>query len=103
MGIDLYVCEMCKNPFTGYGGGTINTCSFCSSWVCYACIDENSKYRNEELDERCCPICDKNNDETPKDKFIEELKVIIDNLFFKKRISNKLHDKIMDLINIISD
>jgi len=101
MGLDLYNCEICKNPFTQYGGGTIQTCSFCDSWVCYNCIDENSKYRDDELDERCCPICDKVHDKI--DNTVEELKDIIDNLFFKKKISSKLHDKMLDLINIISN
>lgn len=104
MGIDLYNCEICKEPFTQFGGGTIQTCCFCNSWVCFTCIDEDSKYRNHELDEKCCPICDKihNYEEEVIDKSKEELKNIIDDLYFKKRIGNKLHNKLMDLINIIS-
>jgi len=104
MGIDLYVCVMCKNRFNEHYGNNVNCKNLCDFWICFNCVEKNSKDFIElnDLTENCSHICDKTHDNAlVKDKIIEELKVIIDNLYFRKKIGTKLHNKILDLINNI--
>jgi len=45
MGIDLYVCKMCNEPYTHYGGYNImifdNDKLILDDWVCSNCIIQN--------------------------------------------------------------
>ncbi len=50
MGLDLYSCELCKEPHTKYGGSTVYSLDQCYCWICYDCIDEDDDILRQHED-----------------------------------------------------
>ena len=98
--MDLISCADCKKTFNKSFGDSVNCKNYCHSWICYDCVSNDDCLRNHDVINETlqCPKC------LFKDKIeilVEELKEEMDKLFFKKRISSKLHDTFLNLLNRI--
>jgi hypothetical protein len=101
MGIDLQICEMCKEPLCEYDGGCMEAC-YCQNWICFNCIEHDDKFRNvdNEIDdnEQClyCTKCEEKKEEKKKQKqikndlLITQLKELLKSRYLKNEDKNKI-------------